>query len=203
MSLSLTNWAAIADLTTLRDRLLTLLCERAYREGDFTLSSGQPSRYYINCKPVTLHPEGALAIGRLLLDRLPSDTDAVAGLTLGADPIVSAVSVVSALADAPVNALIVRKEAKGHGTMDYIEGPVLKAGAAVVVLEDVVTTGNSALKAVDRLVAAGYRVDRVLAIVDRQQGGAELYRDRGLAFDALFRREDLSDRWAALQTAQG
>ena len=201
MNLSTTNWAATADLATLRDCLLTLLCERAYREGNFTLSSGQPSRYYINCKPVTLHPTGSLAIGRLLGHRLPAGTDAVAGLTLGADPIVSAVGVVSALEDRPVNALIIRKEAKGHGTMDYIEGPALDPGASVVVLEDVVTTGNSALKAVDRLVAAGYRVERVMAIVDRQQGGEALYRDRGLAFEALYTVDDLQQRWASLQTA--
>ena len=186
---------ATASLTVCRDRLLELLCDKAYREGDFILSSGQPSTYYINCKPVTLSALGALAIGRLILPRLPEDTIAVAGLTLGADPIVSATSVVSAYEARPIAALIVRKEAKGHGTMDYIEGPILPAGAPVVVLEDVVTTGNSALKAVDRLQAAGYRVDRIVALVDRLQGGAELYASKGLAFDALFSIEDIQRAW--------
>jgi orotate phosphoribosyltransferase len=177
---------ATADLTALRRQLLDLFCELAYREGDFVLSSGQRSSYYINGKLVTLHPQGALATGRLLLSELPADTEAVAGLTLGADPIVTAVSVVSAFENRPVPALIVRKEPKGHGTQAYIEGPTLPAGALVVVLEDVVTTGTSALKAVNRLRDAGYTVERVIALVDRQQGGAELYQKEGLEFQALF-----------------
>lgn len=182
-----------ADLKVLRDRLLDLLCEFAYKEGDFVLSSGQQSSYYINCKPVTLHPEGALATGRLLLSMLAADVEAVAGLTLGADPIVTAVSVVSALGDRPIPALIVRKETKGHGTMAYIEGPTLSEGANVVVLEDVVTTGKSAMQAVERLRGAGYKVDRVLSLIDREQGGAEFYRSVGLDFEAVFTIQDLKE----------
>ena len=186
-----------ADLKVLRDRLLDLLCEFAYKEGDFVLSSGQQSSYYINCKPVTLHPEGALATGKLLLSMLAADVDAVAGLTLGADPIVTAVSVVSALGDRPIPALIVRKEAKGHGTMAYIEGPTLSEGATVVVLEDVVTTGKSAMQAVERLRGAGYKVDRVLSLIDREQGGAEFYRSVGLDFEAVFTIKELQEWMAA------
>ncbi len=182
-----------ADLKVLRDRLLDLLCEFAYKEGDFVLSSGQQSSYYINCKPVTLHPEGALATGKLLFSMLAADVDAVAGLTLGADPIVTAVSVVSALGDRPIPALIVRKETKGHGTMAYIEGPTLSEGANVVVLEDVVTTGKSAMQAVERLRGAGYKVDRVLSLIDREQGGAEFYRSVGLDFEAVFTIKDLKE----------
>ncbi|HBB33880.1 MAG TPA: orotate phosphoribosyltransferase [Cyanobacteria bacterium UBA8803] len=174
------------DLEFHRQFLLDLFCQLAYKEGDFVLSSGQRSSYYINGKQVTLHPQGALAIGRLLLSQLPKDTQAVAGLTLGADPIVTAVSVVSALENQPIPALIIRKEAKGHGTMAYIEGPSLPLGAKVVVLEDVVTTGQSALKAVQRLKDAGYQVEQVIALVDRQQGGAKLYEAAGLGFQALF-----------------
>jgi len=185
-----------ADLTVLRDRLLDLLCSFAYREGDFVLSSGQKSSYYINCKPVTLHPEGALATGRLLFSMLSADVQAVAGLTLGADPIVTAVSIVSALGDRPIPALIVRKEAKGHGTMAYIEGPTLPEGATVVVLEDVVTTGKSAMQAVERLRGAGYKVDRILALIDREQGGAEFYRSVGLDFEAVFTIKDIQE-WMA------
>ncbi|MEG3863189.1 orotate phosphoribosyltransferase [Microcoleus sp. herbarium12] len=180
-----------ADLTVLRDRLLDLLCEFAYREGDFVLSSGQKSSYYINCKPVTLHAEGALATGRLLFSMLPPQVQAVGGLTLGADPIVTAVSVVSALEGASIPALIVRKETKGHGTMAYIEGPLLAEGTNVAVLEDVVTTGKSAMQAVERLRGAGYIVDRVLSLIDREQGGAELYREQGLDFQAVFTIADL------------
>ena len=183
------------DLTSLRQLLLDLFCELAYKEGDFVLSSGQRSSYYINGKQVTLHPQGALAVGRLLLSLLPSDTNAVAGLTLGADPIVSAVSVISALENRPIPALIVRKESKGHGTMAYIEGPTLPEGAQVVVLEDVVTTGQSAMKAVERLRNAGYKVEEVIALVDRQQGGVEFYQAAGLKFQAVFSIADIQERW--------
>jgi orotate phosphoribosyltransferase len=183
------------DLTTLRQHLLDLLCNLAYKEGDFMLSSGQKSTYYINGKQVTLHPEGAVATARILLAMLPPDTSAVAGLTLGADPIVSAVSVVSVYAGRSIPALIIRKEAKGHGTQAYIEGATLPPGSKVVVLEDVVTTGQSAMKAVERLTAAGYMVDRVLTLVDRQQGGAQLYADRGLNFEAIFTIQDLQARY--------
>src|SRR5919202_458262 len=187
------------DFTALRQLLLDLFCQLAYKEGDFVLSSGQHSSYYINGKQVTLNPQGALVIGRILLSQLPMDTEAVAGLTLGADPIVSAVSVVSALENRPIQALIVRKEAKGHGTMAYIEGPSLPAGAKVVVLEDVVTTGQSAMKAVERLREAGYSVNQVIALVDRLQGGAEFYESAELKFQSLFSISDIQQRWAQLK----
>ncbi len=192
------TWATTTDLTVLREKLLDLFCQLAYQEGDFVLSSGQRSSYYINGKQVTLHPQGALALARLLLPLLPEDTQAVAGLTLGADPIVSAVSVVSVYENRGIPALIIRKEAKGHGTMAYIEGPSLPQGAKVVVLEDVVTTGQSALKAVERLQSAGYTVDRVISLIDRLQGGGELYQSVGLQFVALFTIEDLQKRYAEI-----
>lgn len=189
---------ASADLTTLRRQLLDLFCKLAYREGDFVLSSGQRSSYYINGKLVTLHPQGALATGRLILSMLPQDTAAVAGLTLGADPVVTAVSVVSAYENRPIPALIIRKEAKGHGTQAYIEGPVLSAGANVVVLEDVVTTGASAMKAVERLRDAGYIANHVISLIDRQQGGAEFYQSVGLKFEAIFTITDLQNNLKTL-----
>lgn len=192
-------WLTTADLGSVRQYLLDLFCQLAYKQGDFVLSSGQRSSYYINGKQVTLHPQGALAIARLLISQLPTDTQAVAGLTLGADPIVSAVSVVSVYENRPIPALIIRKEAKGHGTMAYIEGPSLPAGASVVVLEDVVTTGQSALKAVERLNEAGYSVNEVMALVDRQQGGSELYQSAGLKFQSLFSIAEIQERWQQLQ----
>jgi orotate phosphoribosyltransferase len=191
-------WAATADLTILRHKLLDLFSQLAYQEGDFVLSSGLRSSYYINKMQVTLHPQGALAVGRLLFPMLPVDTQAVAGLTVGADPIVTAVSVVSVYENRPIPALIIRKEAKGYGTRAYIEGPSLPEGAKVVVLEDVVTTGQSALKAVERLKAAGYTVNQVIALVDRQQGGAELYQSAGLKFEALFSIEEIQERYKQL-----
>lgn len=193
-------WANTADLTTVRKKLLDLFCQLAYQEGDFVLSSGQRSSYYINGKQVTLHPQGGLAIGRILLSLLPFDTQAVAGLTLGADPIVSAVSVVSAYENRPIPALIIRKEAKGHGTKAYIEGPSLPEGALVVVLEDVVTTGQSAMKAVERLRVAGYTVEQVISLIDRQQGGAEFYHSVGLKFDPVFTIQDIQERYRELGT---
>lgn len=191
----MTNFSvASATRPALREFLLHLLLQEAYREGDFVLSSGQKSSYYINGKEVTLNAEGALAIGRLILSLLPPDTQAVAGLTLGADPIVTAVSVVSAYEGRPIPALIIRKEAKGHGTKAYIEGPTLPPNAKVVVLEDVVTTGKSALQAVERLKDAGYLVEQIIAIVDREQGGVELYESLGLQFQTLYSIRELKER---------
>ncbi|MCT7959611.1 orotate phosphoribosyltransferase [Laspinema sp. D1] len=186
------------DLNDQRQQLLDLLCQLAYREGDFTLSSGQSSRYYINGKQVTLDAIGALLTGQVLFSMLSPETLAVAGLTLGADPIVTAVSVVSAYENRPIPALIVRKEAKGHGTQAYIEGPELAPGTQVVVLEDVVTTGASAMKAVHRLRDAGYKVEEVISLVDREQGGAELYQKEGLKFRAVFTIAQIQARYQEL-----
>lgn len=178
-----------------KQALIYLIRKLAYREGDFTLSSGQKSQYYINCKPVTLHPQGALLVGQLLLTELPPDTQAVAGLTLGADPIVSAVSLASAynpegtIVNLP--ALIVRKQAKGHGTQAYIEGPTLEPESCVWILEDVVTTGASALQAAERIADAGYRVAGILALVDREQGGAQRYREANIPFRWLLTIDDI------------
>ncbi|ABG51673.1 orotate phosphoribosyltransferase [Trichodesmium erythraeum IMS101] len=184
---------ATTDITTIRQQLLDLLSTLAYREGDFILSSGQSSSYYINGKYVTLHPLGALIIGRLILSMLPEDTQGVAGLTLGADPIVTAVSVVSAYENRPIPALIIRKQAKGHGTMSYIEGPRLDDNAKVVVLEDVVTTGASAMMAVHRLREAGYQVNHIFSLVDRQQGAQEFYQKEGIYFKSIFTVSELQE----------
>lgn len=187
-----------APVAAVRQQLLDLFCRVAYQEGDFLLSSGQHSTYYINGKQVTLHPQGGALVGRVVLPLLARDAQAVAGLTLGADPIVTATSVVAAYQGRSLTALIIRKEAKGHGTRAYIEGPELLPDTPVAVLEDVVTTGQSALKAVKRLQAAGYRVSQIIALVDRLQGGAELYQEAGLEFQAVFSIADLQARWRAL-----
>ena len=186
------------DLSALRQQLLQLLATKAYAEGDFLLSSGQRSRYYINCKPVTLSAEGSFAVGHLLLAEIPEGIDAVAGLTLGADPLVTAVTVVSVSQDQPLSGFIIRKTAKGHGTKAYIEGPELSPGANVVVLEDVVTTGKSAMDAVNRLRDAGYQVKQIIALVDRQQGRREFYQSQQIDFQALFTIEDVQNAYRAL-----
>jgi orotate phosphoribosyltransferase len=199
--MQLSTSIAQADLPALRQGLLDLFCQVAYKEGDFTLSSGQRSTYYINGKQVTLHPQGGAAVGRLLLSMLPAETEAVAGLTLGADPMVTATSVVAVYEGRSLAPLIIRKEAKGHGTQAYIEGLALPPDTPVAVLEDVVTTGQSALKAVQRLRDAGYRVTEIIALVDRHQGGAELYQQEQIPFRAIFSIGDLQARWAELNPA--
>ena len=138
----------------MRDELLELLKNYAYKKGEYTLSSGKKSEHYVNCKPVTLSGRGLTLASLLMLKEVK--TSYVAGLTLGADPLVSGVSVVSALDGKIVNALIVRKEAKGHGTQAWIEGLLPPKDTLVTVLEDVITTGGSAVKAVDKLRDAGY-----------------------------------------------
>lgn len=188
-----------ASLADTRQALLNLICDVAYKEGDFTLSSGKKSDYYINGKQVTLHPQGGLMVARLLLSMLPEGTAAVGGLTLGADPMVSAISVAGAYEGRPVTPLIVRKEAKGHGTQAYIEGPTLPEGSAIAIIEDVVTTGASALKAVERLREAGYQVSDLFALVDRQQGGKELYAKEGLNFEPIFTIEEVRANWRSKQ----
>ena len=151
----------------MRDELLELLKKDAYRKGEYTLSSGKKSEHYVNCKPVTLSGRGLTLASLLMLQEVK--TSYVAGLTLGADPLVSGVSLVSALDSRLVNGLIVRKEAKGHGTQAWIEGLLPPEGTIITVLEDVITTGGSAIKAVEKLRDAGYVVNTVVSIVDRQE----------------------------------
>ena len=154
----------------MRDEFLELLRNDAHRIGQYKLSSGRTSEHYINCKPVTLSGKGLVMVSDMIIELLEPDTVAVGGLTLGADPLVAGVAMGASLLDWDLAGLIVRKEAKGHGTGAYIEGPVLPEGSKVVVLEDVITTGGSAIKAAEKLRDAGYIVNRVVAIVNRQEG---------------------------------
>ena len=182
----------VALLSQMIDELLQLLKEFAYKKGEYTLSSGKTSEHYVNCKPVTLSGRGLTLVSLSML--MYVDPGYVAGLTLGADPLVSGVSLVSALDSKMVNGLIVRKEAKGHGTQAWIEGPSLVEGSKVTVLEDVVTTGGSSIKAVKRLRDAGYVVERVVTIVDRQENdeATTAMKLAGLELKSLFTLEDLN-----------
>ena len=184
-----------------RDQLLQLLAQRAYRHGSFTLASGRQSDHYVNCKPVSLSGEGLALLGEQLLAEVEADAVAVAGLTLGADPLVSAVALQAALTGRLLDALIVRKEAKGHGTGAWLEGPLPPAGSTITVLEDVVTTGGSSLKAVTQLRQAGYTVNRVVAIVDRQEGGLEAMTAANLELRSLFQLEEIAATAQAGATA--
>ena len=183
----------LVSMPNFKDELLTLLKEKAYRKGDYTLSSGRKSEHYVNCKPVTLSSRGLTLASLMLLSSVEEDAVAVAGLTLGADPLVSGVAVVCGLDKIKVDALIVRKEAKGHGTGAYIEGPLPEKGATITVLEDVITTGGSAIQAVKRLRDAGYKVNRVAAIVDRQENGEAdtAMKLAGLELVSIFKLEDI------------
>ena len=172
--------------------LLPLLAQKAYRHGHFTLASGRTSDHYVNCKPVSLSGEGLALLGALMLEQVEDTAVAVAGLTLGADPLVSAVAMRAALGGRNLDALIVRKEAKGHGTGAWLEGPLPEPGSRITVLEDVVTTGGSSLKAVNQLREAGYQVDRVVTIVDRQEGGLEAMTAAGLELRSLFLLDEIA-----------
>jgi len=175
----------------MKEELLELLKNYAYKKGEFKLSSGKTSEHYVNCKPVTLSGRGLTLSSLLLLKEV--ETDYVGGLTLGADPLVSGVALISALDSRMVNGLIVRKEAKGHGTQAYIEGLLPPEGTKITVLEDVITTGGSAIKAATRLRDAGYVVERVVAIVDRQEDkeADEFMESVNLELRSLFTLDDI------------
>ena len=177
----------------MKDELLKMLKENAYKKGEFTLSSGKTSDHYVNCKPVTLTGRGLTLASMMLLEHV--DTKVVAGMTLGADPLVSGVAVCSALDMRLVDALIVRKETKGHGTKAWIEGREFPEGTKVTVLEDVVTTGGSAIKAATRLRDVGYKVERVVTIVDRQEDGeaSEFMESAGLELKSLYTLKELCE----------
>ncbi|MEB3297584.1 MAG: orotate phosphoribosyltransferase [Cyanobacteriota bacterium] len=185
--------------SAMREALLRSLANRSYRHGVFTLASGRTSHHYVNCKPVSLSGEGLALIGSLLLEQVEPEAVAVAGLTLGADPLVSAVALRAALSGRSLDALIVRKQAKGHGTGAWLEGPLPPAGSRITVLEDVVTSGGSALKAVEQLREAGFLVKRVVTIVDRQEGGLEAMTAAGLELRSLFLLEEVAAVAAAQQ----
>ena len=178
-----------------KEELLELLKKDAYKKGDYTLSSGRKSEHYVNCKPVTLSSRGLTLTSLMLLSAVEKDSVAVAGLTLGADPLVSGVAVVCGLDNIKVDALIVRKEAKGHGTQAYIEGKLPEKGAKITVLEDVITTGGSAIQAVKRLRDAGYVVNRIAAIVDRQEDGEAdaAMKEADLELVSIFTLGDISE----------
>jgi len=183
-----------------RERLLELLVQHAFQQNAdpiFTLASGRKSRYYINCKKTTFMPEAMPLLGGLFFERIKAverrvgdHIDAVGGLTLGADPIAYAIAYHSALQGMPIRAFSVRKEPKDHGAQKWVEG-FDQAGARVAIIEDVVTTGASTLKAIEGALNAGFQIQAVLALVDRQEGGLEELRKKGYMLEAIYTTEDL------------
>ncbi|RLA84985.1 MAG: orotate phosphoribosyltransferase [Deltaproteobacteria bacterium] len=178
-----------------REKLKEILKKRSYEEGDFVLSSGKKSSYYIDAKQTTLDPEGAYLCGKIFLRMIreaQKGVEAIGGPTLGADPIVTAVAVVSYLEGYPLSAFIVRKEPKGHGKGLWIEGDkALRPGMRVAVVEDVVTTGGSLLRAIEVCERFGLKVVQVLALIDREEEGREALRSKGYELEAIFKRSDL------------
>jgi orotate phosphoribosyltransferase len=180
-------------MTDMKRRLAKLLLEKSYREGEFTLSSGKKTNYYFDCRQTALHPEGAWLIGNLFADMI-RDIPAVAvgGMALGAAPLVTATSVVAWQRGRSLAGLLVRQEAKGHGAKQYVEGLAnVVHGDRVIMLEDVVTSGASVLRACLRVQEAGLTVAAVCAILDREEGGREAVSAAGFELKSLFTRPEL------------
>ena len=174
----------------IKAKLLKQLIEKSYKKGNFTLSSGKKSSHYLNCKPVSLNGEGLNLISDLFLHSKDPRSKAVAGMTLGADPLVSGLIVKAASQRLNLDGLIIRKEIKKYGTKAGIEGPTLEEGTLVTVLEDVVTTAGSVIKAIKKLRENNYIVEEVLSIVDRQEGGCKALEDENVKLKSLFTIKD-------------
>ena len=174
-----------------REALVALFRHKALKFGDFTLASGRKAKYYLDGKQVTLNPTGSQLVAEGILDALDNGPmpQAVGGMSIGADPITTAVVIMSAIRGTPLCGFMVRKESKGHGTNQFIEGPV-NPGDEVIILEDVVTTGGSSLQAIERVEAFGMKVLRVIAIIDRMEGGSEAFERRGYKFSSLLTIRD-------------
>jgi len=177
----------------MKTKLARHLMALSYVEGEVTLTSGKKSDYYFDCKQTALHPEGGYLIGTLFLEMLKDSTArGVGGMTLGADPLVSAVTVLSHLAGRPLPGFIVRKQSKGHGTNQYLEGlKNFAPGDNVALLEDVVTTAGTLVTTVERVRAAGFNVVDVLCVLDREEGGRERLAEAGLTLRSIFTRKEL------------
>jgi len=173
-----------------REALKTLVRDKALQFGDFTLASGKKASYYLDCRQITLDSQGARLVGEGMLELLESDLpDLVGGMAIGADPITAAILTLAGVRGLALRGVMVRKEAKQHGTGKLVEGP-FRAGESIVIVEDVVTTGGSSLLAIERCEAVGLKVKRVLAIIDRLEGGREAFAHRGYELTTLFTMKD-------------
>lgn len=184
-----------AQGTDYRTRLGELLLQHSYKKGTFTLTSGKTSDFYIDYKETALIPEGGLCTGMVFCDmivELGENIRAIAGVTLGADPLVTDTSLIGLLRGLNLNRIIIRKEPKGHGTRKFLEkNAQLPAGSSVVLLEDVVTTGGTLFKGIDRLESEGFNVRAIFVGVDREEGGCDMLRERGYAVRSIFTRTQL------------
>ncbi len=173
-----------------RQLLIDLIREQALQFGDFTLASGKKASFYLDCRKVTLDARGARLIGEGMLELLADDMPPlVGGMAIGADPITASILTLAGIREQPLRGVIVRKESKEHGTGRFVEGP-FESGEELVIVEDVVTTGGSSLKAIERCEAVGLKVKRVLAIVDRLSGGKEAFAASGYELTTLLTIKD-------------
>jgi orotate phosphoribosyltransferase len=185
----------------MKQELIDLLCRKSFQYSEkpvFKLVSGKMSQYYVNCKPVTLHPRGMFLVGHLMLDALEEvDVAGVGGLTFGADPMAVATAYTSELKGKSLKAFSIRKTQKDHGMIRWIEGD-LEKGEKVAIIDDVATTGGSTIKAIERAVAEGLRVVKVVILVDRQEGGVENIKRHVKNVSALVCRDELISQWKAV-----
>jgi orotate phosphoribosyltransferase len=182
----------------MKERLIELIIEKAFKYSEepvFKLVSGSMSNYYFNCKAVTLYPEGVYLIGNLFFDLIKNlDIKGIGGLTLGADPIAYAVAYTSYLKNKPVEAFVVRKTAKSHGTMQWIEGNI-KSGDRVAIVDDVITTGKSTIEAITRAKEVGLEIVKVIALIDRQEGGREAIETLSHKIESIITRDEVMERY--------
>jgi orotate phosphoribosyltransferase len=178
----------------MKDRLVRLIHDKAFKYSEepvFKLVSGRMSNYYFNCKTVTLHPEGMYLIGNIVFDMIrDSGARGIGGLTLGADPIADAVAYTSYIKNSPIESFVIRKTAKAHGTMQWIEGN-MSAGDKVAIVDDVITTGKSTIEAITKAKEGGLEIVKVIALVDRQEGGRENIEAIGHKVETIVTREEV------------
>ena len=186
------------DTKELKDKLLTILARQSYKEGKFVLVSGKESNFYLDGKMTSLDAEGGTIISILFLRMLKENISAIGGISVGADPLASGVSQVGYLLGKKLNTFYVRKEPKKHGTSKWIEGP-LKSGETVTILEDVVTTGGSSQKAIEKVIEHGCKVGQVLAVVDRNEGGREAFQKLGVDYSFLFSIDEVIKRYKTVE----
>jgi orotate phosphoribosyltransferase len=180
------------NLQELKQQLLALLKKEAFKKGSFVLSSGKMSNYYLDGRIITLTPEGAYLVASIILESIKGlSINAIGGPTLGADPIVGALAALSHLKGITMKTFIVRKAAKDHGMQRQIEGPALKPGDKVIVVDDVATSGKALLEAKEALDKAGVVIEKALVIVDRCEGAKENLAKAGVRLDAIFSIKDL------------
>jgi orotate phosphoribosyltransferase len=193
------------DKSIARERLGEIILERSFKYSDnppFTLASGRQSNFYFNCKPTTLDPEGMNLIGEVIFDMIQdAPVTAAGGLTLGADPIANALAVISFQKGKPVKSFIVRKDVKDHGTKSAIEGNVT-AGERVVIIDDVITTGGSTITAIEQARKAGLIVDRVITLIDREEGGRENILQHADCVQSVFTRTEIMSLRAEIMSGQ-